>query len=665
MLILNVQMLLGDAVAAELHFILEPFLLRRTKTEVLVDLPTKSEMILYTSLSNVQKNLYKSILTKDLSAFGESGNKTRLLNVMSQLRKCINHPYLFDGIEPEPFELGEHLIEASGKLFIIDKLLQLLKANGHRVLIFSQMTRMLDIMQDYLGYRGYSYDRLDGSIRGEERFLAVQNFTDDTDVFVFLLSTRAGGQGLNLVGADTILFIDSDFNPQNDLQAAARAHRIGQTKPVKIIRLVTRDTAEEIILRRAQAKLSLTEKVIEGGQFSLGASNSVAESTSQLSEILKFGLDKILAENESSLECEDLESIIGYTDANGCWIMDTDVPIEEEESEQGPDTIYMYEGKDYSNASKDDQKKFDELLAAQLTFVVKGSDERVLRSEQRISLATPISELSTRKRAPLTQEQLEERKRKREENRIKKQKLLEEAERKRQEEKERKKKEWWNKNNYISLNMDLPSSDEEEEEDDDGNDNDIVYLIGDVTHPQNTGNKNAIVVHCTDDSGRWGRGGLFSAISNRSLVPEEHYKLAGKMKDLSLGDAHLISIDDLMSRQEGKDYLALVVAQCRNEGAGKSSGIKLPALTTAFKRISHGALQQDASVHLPRIGHTTPNFNWYGTERLIRKYLARRGIPTYVYPTRICEKLCLFVLNFCSVYSLGWFSIVRFFCSVD
>jgi SNF2 family DNA or RNA helicase len=297
-------------------------------------------MILYTSLSNVQKNLYKSILTKDLSAFGESGNKTRLLNVMSQLRKCINHPYLFDGIEPEPFELGEHLIEASGKLFIIDKLLQLLKANGHRVLIFSQMTRMLDIMQDYLGYRGYSYDRLDGSIRGEERFLAVQNFTDDTDVFVFLLSTRAGGQGLNLVGADTILFIDSDFNPQNDLQAAARAHRIGQTKPVKIIRLVTRDTAEEIILRRAQAKLSLTEKVIEGGQFSLGASNSVAESTSQLSEILKFGLDKILAENESSLECEDLESIIGYTDANGCWIMDTDVPIEEEEeSEQGKAVI--------------------------------------------------------------------------------------------------------------------------------------------------------------------------------------------------------------------------------------------------------------------------------------------------------------------------------------
>ena len=96
------------------------------------------------------------------------------------------------------------------------------------------MTRMLDIVQDYLGYRGISYERLDGSVRGEERYAAVNTFNLDTDTDVFLLSTRAGGQGLNLVAADTVIFLDSDFNPQNDLQAAARSHRIGQTKPVRV-----------------------------------------------------------------------------------------------------------------------------------------------------------------------------------------------------------------------------------------------------------------------------------------------------------------------------------------------------------------------------------------------------------------------------------------------
>ncbi|KAL5477821.1 hypothetical protein EMCRGX_G024669 [Ephydatia muelleri] len=262
-----------EGVASMLHFVLQPFLLRRVKSEVLLDLPEKSEVILYTGLSAVQKKLYKAILTKDVSAFGESGSKTRLMNVLVQLRKCVNHPYLFDGVEPEPFEAGEHLIEASGKLFIIDKLLAHLKSRGHRVLMFSQMTRMLDVIQDY---RGYTYERLDGSVRGEERFLAVKNFSNDPESFVFLLSTRAGGQGLNLVGADTIIFVDSDFNPQNDLQAAARAHRIGQIRPVKVIRLLGKNTVEKVILKRAYAKLELTATVIEGGQFSHGTTGGIA-----------------------------------------------------------------------------------------------------------------------------------------------------------------------------------------------------------------------------------------------------------------------------------------------------------------------------------------------------------------------------------------------------
>lgn len=227
--------------AKKLHKLLQPLLLRRTKNVVLKDLPEKSEVILTHGISKLQAKLYKGILMKDVdvfSEFGSYGNKQQnsLMNILMQLRKCVNHPYLFDGVEPEPFVLGDHLIEASGKLVLIDKMLQYLKSSGHKVLLFSQMTHMLDILQDYLGYRGYMYERLDGSVRGEERFLAVQNFNENDETFVFLLSTRAGGQGINLTSADTVIFVDSDFNPQNDLQAAARAHRIGQTRPVKIVR---------------------------------------------------------------------------------------------------------------------------------------------------------------------------------------------------------------------------------------------------------------------------------------------------------------------------------------------------------------------------------------------------------------------------------------------
>lgn len=174
---------------------------------------------------------------------------------------------MFDGIEPEPFELGDHLVQASGKLSVLDTLLPYLKRKGHRILLFSQMTRVLDIIQDYLFLRGYAYERLDGSVRGEERFLAVKNFNDDPETFVFLLSTRAGGVGLNLTSADTVIFFDSDFNPQADLQAAARAHRIGQKKEVQIIRLVCRDTVEEIILKRAAKKLKLSSSVMTAGLF--------------------------------------------------------------------------------------------------------------------------------------------------------------------------------------------------------------------------------------------------------------------------------------------------------------------------------------------------------------------------------------------------------------
>jgi len=181
---------------------------------------------------------------------------------------------------------------------MLDGLLKHLKKNGHRVLVFSQMTRMLDIIQDYLHFRGYAYERLDGSVRGQERFVAVQQFSNDPESFVFLLSTRAGGVGLNLTSADTVIFFDSDFNPQADLQASARVHRIGQTKKVTVIRLLTRDSVEEIIMRRANRKLQLSEAVMKDDQAAAPAAASAPQTAAELVETLKFGMGKLMVDDD-------------------------------------------------------------------------------------------------------------------------------------------------------------------------------------------------------------------------------------------------------------------------------------------------------------------------------------------------------------------------------
>ncbi len=167
-----------------------------------------------------------------------------------QLRKCTNHPYLFEGVEDlglDPF--GDHLITNCGKLALLDKLLAKLQSAGSRVLLFSQMTRVLDIMEDFCAIKGYKYCRIDGSTSGQDRQEAMDEFNaDGSDKFLFLLTTRAGGLGINLQTADIVIIYDSDWNPQCDLQAMDRAHRIGQKKPVFVYRLVTRDTVEERML---------------------------------------------------------------------------------------------------------------------------------------------------------------------------------------------------------------------------------------------------------------------------------------------------------------------------------------------------------------------------------------------------------------------------------
>ncbi|RMC07678.1 hypothetical protein DUI87_17155 [Hirundo rustica rustica] len=636
--------------AKELHSLLQPFLLRRVKSEVATELPKKVEVVLYHGMSALQKKYYRAILTKDLDAFeNEMGRKVTLQNVLIQLRKCVVHPYLFNGVEPEPFEIGEHIVEASGKMCLLDKLLSFLYSGGHRVLLFSQMTRLLDILQDYMDYRGYSYERLDGSVRGEERHLAIKNFGQQP-IFIFLLSTRAGGVGMNLTAADTVIFTDSDFNPQNDLQAIARAHRIGQHKPVKIIRLIGRDTVEEIIYRRAASKLRLTNAVVGGGQFALGAPKPQGTAELQLSEILKFGLDKLLSSEGSTIQDVELENILGET-KGGQWIMDTVMPQKEENEEEDTENhMYVYEGKDYSKEpSREDKKAFDQLLDLQKALTEDASKEgRALRNKAN-ALLTGLREQSARRKHLLSEEELEARRKKRQEAAAKRARLMEEKKAAKAEAEHKKKMAWWEANHYTSpcLPSEESGSEEEFEEDElgpnvdldykDGDQNCIKYVMGDVTHPQ-AEEEDAIIVHCLDDSGRWGRGGLFTALEARSDQPRKTYEMAGKMKDLELGGTLLFPIDDKKSRKKGQDLLALIVAQHRDR-SNNLSGIKLSALEKGLKKIYLAAKKRNATVHLPRIGYATKGFNWYGTERLIRKHLAARGVPTLMYPFGECLML--------------------------
>ncbi|KAM0674802.1 putative DNA helicase ino80 [Gurleya vavrai] len=163
-------------------------------------------------------------------------------------------------------KLGTFIID-SGKLTVIDKLLIKLKLGGHRVLIYFQMTKMMDLMEDYCIKKGYTYCRLDGSCRLNARRDTVNNWQNSDEKFIFLLSTRAGGLGINLTAADTVIFYDSDWNPTMDQQAMDRAHRLGQTKDVTVYRLITKDTIEERVMEKAMRKGEIQKMVIQGGDF--------------------------------------------------------------------------------------------------------------------------------------------------------------------------------------------------------------------------------------------------------------------------------------------------------------------------------------------------------------------------------------------------------------
>ncbi|XP_041956034.1 probable global transcription activator SNF2L2 isoform X1 [Alosa sapidissima] len=267
-----------------LHKVLRPFLLRRLKKEVESQLPEKVEYVIKCDMSAIQKVLYrhmqgKGILLTDGSEKdkkGKGGAKT-LMNTIMQLKKICNHPYMFQHIEESFAEhlgfangiiSGPELYRASGKFELLDRILPKLQATNHRVLLFCQMTTLMTIMEDYFGYRNFKYLRLDGTTKSEDRAALLKKFNEPgSQYFIFLLSTRAGGLGLNLQAADTVVIFDSDWNPHQDLQAQDRAHRIGQQNEVRVLRLCTVNSVEEKILAAAKYKLNVDQKVIQAGMF--------------------------------------------------------------------------------------------------------------------------------------------------------------------------------------------------------------------------------------------------------------------------------------------------------------------------------------------------------------------------------------------------------------
>ena len=391
---------------AELTEAIQPFMLRRTKSKVESDLPPKTEKIIRVELSDVQLEYYKNILTKNYAALndGAKGMKQSLLNIMMELKKASNHPFMFPNAEAKILEGSSRredilraMITSSGKMMLLDQLLRKLKNDGHRVLIFCQMVGMLNILSEYMEYRGYKYQRLDGTIPSAARRLAIEHYNapDSTD-FAFLLSTRAGGLGINLMTADTVVLFDSDWNPQADLQAMARAHRIGQTRPVSVYRLVSKDTIEEEVIERARNKLMLEFITIQRGvtdkeatemQNKMARVASEPNSTEDISRILKRRGQRMFeqTDNQKKLEQLDIDSVLANAELHH---------TEQEESIQADGGEEFLKAFDFVDIKVDDLS-WDDIIPQDQLAEIKAEEKR--KADERY-LAEVIEENRPRKR---------------------------------------------------------------------------------------------------------------------------------------------------------------------------------------------------------------------------------------------------------------------------
>ena len=386
---------------AEVRDAIDPYMFRRTKKVLTQAFPGKTEKILRVELSQLQLEYYQNILTRNYTALTEAaqGGRVSLNNIMMELKKASNHPYLFPNAEERLLNGSErrddvlrNIITSSGKMMLLDRLLEKLKKDGHRVLIFSQYVRMLDILSRYLKARSYRFQRLDGTVPSQKRANSIASFNHaDSEDFAFLLTPRAGGQGINLATADTVVLFDSDWNPQVDIQAMSRAHRIGQTRPVSVHRFVSKDTVEEEVLQRARNKLLLDYITIQKGvtensekaflmekMAQTGRNVQAAEESGDIDQILKQRSHKMFeqTDNQQKLEALNIDAVLADAEIN-------DPDKQEEEYNKTRDKFF--DSFQYSDVNMDNLK-WDDIIPKEEIERLQAAEEEEKHSQDLLKL---------------------------------------------------------------------------------------------------------------------------------------------------------------------------------------------------------------------------------------------------------------------------------------
>ncbi|XP_010525929.1 PREDICTED: CHD3-type chromatin-remodeling factor PICKLE-like [Tarenaya hassleriana] len=389
---------------SRLHKMLAPHLLRRVKKDVLKDMPPKKELILRVDLSSEQKEYYKAILTRNFQVLTRKGGaQISLINVVMELRKLCCHPYMLEGVEPDiedPNEAFKKLLESSGKLQLLDKMMVRLKEQGHRVLIYTQFQHMLDLLEDYCTYKNWLYERIDGKVGGAERQIRIDRFNaKNSSRFCFLLSTRAGGLGINLATADTVIIYDSDWNPHADLQAMARAHRLGQTNKVMIYRLITRGTIEERMMQMTKKKMVLEHLVV-------GKLKTQNINQEELDDIIRYGSKELFADESDEA---GKSGKIHYDDAAIDKLLDRDLVDAEEasmddEEENGFLKAFKVANFEYIDEGEAAAQEEAQRLAAESKSLIGNSDrtsfwEELLKDKYEVHQAEEFNALGKRKRS--------------------------------------------------------------------------------------------------------------------------------------------------------------------------------------------------------------------------------------------------------------------------
>ncbi|KAJ8527342.1 hypothetical protein ON010_g14922 [Phytophthora cinnamomi] len=602
--------------------LLAPLLLLRTVQDVqgAFTLPPLSEMVVHTPMSSMQRAYYKEVIAKN----------------------------------------GDVLNGAA-------------KAHGSRYIAFMRTLRLLVLLIEVLTWKTlrassdsaaaeagrspsaafhFAYERIDGSVRGKERWQCIERFRKDPETFVFLISTRAGGLGLNLQSADTVIFADSDYNPQTDLQAVARAYRLGQTKPIHVIKFLCANTVEESIYRRSLKKMRMADRIRNlARKTDDGDDENDDDSGKSLLDMIQFGLhrlmDEAVGQDEDALmkplEEEYIQHILTrkttHIPEGGADSDDKTMQALKSDNllESGGDfreeNMYYFEGEDYTKVMST-KAKDAELLQKLCAEVATATKRQTLAARKRYE--QDDDEEEDEEDEEQIAENEAEQARKREERR---QKALE------------RKLAQWKANKYTSAVIDVSSTGNGSVQTSPNASNNagrLFYKSGDASHPpiNFVRLRPYIIAHCVDNSGVWCSRGFFRSLSALSPSIQKQYEAAGRNGDLKLGSAHMIRlpVQATADNQPPVDgFVCLLVVQGfvgkkkQRVGngqlvrQGKSSTFRLNSLETALQALAHRTLELNATVHLPRIGYGTPNFNWYAVERLLARNLRDVGVEASIY----------------------------------